>query len=212
MSFQYNTVHRNILTGAYDKDISFSHLIHRDLPLDPILNHGRGLWCQLHQAFERIGGFSLGMCLQHLTDGDQRQNHGCRFKIKLVHQGHDLFRIPFHLCIGHGKDRVSAVHKGCHGTKGNQRVHIRSSVPEASESADEKLLINDHNNRSQNHLQKAVRDMIPLQKRGNRPVPHHMSHGKIHQDKQKSQRREQTPLQHRCLTVFQHLFRGRCPG
>ena len=52
--------------------------------------------------------------------------------------------------------------------------------------------------------------MVSDQEAGKRPVPHHMSHGKIHQRKQQAQGDDQSPFHGRCLGILQHSFIFQC--
>ena len=93
---------------------------------------------------------------------------------------------------GHGKQRVGAVDKGRSGSHRHQGVHIGRPVEKAGKTVDKKLLVDDHNNDGQQHLVQTHRHMVFRENFRQRPVPHHMSHGDIHQRNQKYQRRDQT--------------------
>ena len=109
------------------------------------------------------------------------------------------------LCVGHRKQRIDAPHKRCHRAECNQRIHIRRAVNQSLKSAEKEFLIDHHDDTGQQQLQQSHRNVIALQTCRKRPSPHHMSHGQIHQDNQKSYRGNQPPLELRCLPVGQHI-------
>ena len=127
-----------------------------------------------------------------------------------MHIVHDCIHIAFHLGIGHGKQGIGAVHKCCAGTQCDQGVHVRRTVKQALETADEKLPVDDHNNNGKQHLHQSHGNMVAVEKAGQRPVPHHVSHGNIHQNRQESHRGDQTLFQHRGIVIFQRRLVGRC--
>ena len=62
----------------------------------------------------------------------------------------------------------------------------------ALEAADEELLVDDHDDDGQQQLRQAHGDVVAVIKRRQRPAPHHVAHGKIHQHEQKAQRPDQS--------------------
>ena len=116
------------------------------------------------------------MCLKHLADRDQRKDHGCRFKVELMHVLHDLVHIPGKLRPRHRKQRVGAVHKRCGGSERHQRIHIWCAVDQPLKAAYEELLVDHHDDACQQKLQQAHRNVIAFKESRQRPVPHHMSH------------------------------------
>ena len=85
-------------------------------------------------------------------------------------------------------------------------------MKEALKTADKKFLVDDHDNARQQQLHQAHSHMVVFKKGRQGPVPHHMSHGKIHQDQQKSHRSQQPFLQDRRCPVPQGFlfFRNPC--
>ena len=165
---------------------------------------------QLHQAFQGVGGPSLRTGLQHFSHCNQRQNHGRRLKIKFVHIRHNTRRILPQLGIRHGKQRVGAVHEGSSRSQRHQRIHVGRSMEQALESADEKLLVNHHDNHCQKQLHKSHGHMVLSQKFRQRPVPHHMSHGYIHQRNQETKGSDQSFFENGRLPVLQHILPSGC--
>ena len=84
-------------------------------------------------------------------------------------------------------------------------------MPQALEAADEELLVDDHDDDGQQQLRQPHRHMVVVIERRQRPAPHHMPHGEIHQHDQKADRPDQTPLEHRRIVILQLFlgFRGR---
>ena len=120
-----------------------------------------------------------------------------------MHILHDPSVISLDLGLSHGKQSVNAVTKrGC-GTHGHQGVHIGTAVPQTTEAVNEEFLVDDHDNGRQQQLHEAQRHMIIRQPLRQRPAPHTVTHGNIHQHQQKAQRSDQSPLQHRRFPVFQ---------
>ena len=124
--------------------------------------------------------------------------------------GHNRLMVSPDLGIRHGKKGVSTVNKGRRGSQSHQCVHIGRTVPQALKAGNKKLLVDNHDRRRQQQLEQPHSHMILRKKSGYRPIPHHMPHGEIHQHRQKSQRPEQAPLQHRCFPVLQSILRS-CP-
>ena len=63
-----------------------------------------------------------------------------------MHITHDPCHVPAHLGAGHGKQGVYAVDQGCSRSQGYQRIHVGRPVDQALEAADEKLLVDYHDN------------------------------------------------------------------
>ena len=147
------------------------------------------------------------MCLKHLSDRDQRQDHCRRLKIKFMHVRHDGVHIAAHLRIRHRKKRIGAVAERCSGTERYERVHVRRSVKQAFESAYKELLVDDHDDNGQKHLQQAHRHVVVRHHCRERPAPHHMSHRKIHKYDQKYDRRDQAFSKDRRLMVAECFLR-----
>ena len=155
------------------------------------------------------------MGLQHLSHRDQRQDHGRRLEVKLMHVGHDALQVAVHLSRRHGKQGVQAVAKGRRRSKGHQRIHIGRSVDQAFKSADKKLLVDHHDDSCQQKLGNPYRHVIFCQRRRKRPVPHHMSHRQIHQRNQETKRSNQPAPDLRRLRVLQKIIvcgSGRSPS
>ena len=58
-TFQDHTIHRNVLTRTYNKDLTFLYLFNRDVKFLPVSYYNCCFRCQLHQAFQGIGGLTL---------------------------------------------------------------------------------------------------------------------------------------------------------
>ena len=67
-------------------------------------------------------------------------------------------------------------------------LSVYNIKPEDAKAADKEFLVNHHDNTSQQKLYQSHRHMIIVKKGGQRPSPHHMSHGKIHEYRQENQR------------------------
>ena len=103
-----------------------------------------------------------------------------------MHVAHGSVRIALYLGIGHGKQCVGTVSKCRHGTEGHQGIHVRRAVPQTPEATDEKFLIDDHDDSCKKQLYKSHGDMVAIKPGWQRPSPHHVSHGKVHQHQKKT--------------------------
>ena len=56
------------------------------------------------------------------------------------------------------------------------------------ESVHEKMLIYDHDRDGQKKLRKSHRHMISLKEPRERPIPHHVSHGEVHEHRKERKR------------------------
>ena len=204
-ALQHNAVHGYIFPGPHHKNVAFSDLVDGHLHLFSVPDDHGCLRCQLHQPFERVRGLPLGMGLQHLSDRNQGQNHSGGLKIEFMHVRHDACHIAVHLCRRHGKKRIQAVSKRCCRTKRHQRIHIGGPMNQPFEAADEKLLVDHHDDARQQKLGDSDSHMILRQRLRQRPVPHHMSHGQIHQRNQETERGNQPPPNLRRLRILQKI-------
>ena len=143
------------------------------------------------------------MGLQHLSDRDERQNHGSGLEVEFHHIRHDGFIVPVHLSPGHGEQHAGGIPEGGRRAQGDQGVHIRSAVEQALISADKKLLVDDHHDGGQKKLDQAHGDMIVIEEGRKRPSPHHVTHGKVHENEQKPQGGKQPFFEYRRFMIPQ---------
>ena len=204
-ALQHNTVHRDVLARAHHKDIFFLHLFNGYGHLGTVLQQGGSFGGKLHQALERIGGLALGACLQHFAYRDEGQDHGGRLKIELHHVVHDQFFVAVQLRIGHGKQGVGTPHKACHRAHSHQCIHVGGAVHQPFEAVDEKLLVDHHHDACQQQLHQPHGNVVAVKPAGQRPAPHHVSHGKVHQHQQKAQRGDKPPFQFGRFVVSQRV-------
>ena len=123
-----------------------------------------------------------------------------------MHIAHDCIHVPLYLRSRHGKQGVDAVYKRCGRTKRYQCVHVRCFMPETLETADKEFLVDDHDRNGKQELYQSHCDVISFKEFRQRPSPHHMAHGEIHERNQKKNGAQQTAFHDRCFLVFQHLF------
>ena len=141
---KHHAVHGDALARADHEDVVPLHLLDGDLKLPTVAFDHRGLRGKLHQAFERVGRAALGAGLEHLADGDEREDHGGGLEVEVHHVGHHGLCVAAHLRTGHGEEGVGAVAEGCRRTEGDERIHVRCAAPQALEAADEEFLVDDH--------------------------------------------------------------------
>ena len=81
-------------------------------------------------------------------------------------------------------------------------------MQEALKTADKKPLVDDHNQARQQQLVKADCQRIFRQNSRNRPTPHEMAHGYIHQRQKQTQRSNQPACELRRFMILQRLPGG----
>ena len=111
-----------------------------------------------------------------------------------------------HLIPGHLEQNHRAPCKRYPGPHGHQRVHVRRPMHQTGEAADKKLLVDHHHDGCQDHLHQSDPHRIPLEECRQRPAPHAVPHGKIHENQQKSHRTQEAALQHRRLVIPESLL------
>ena len=141
------------------------HLLDRHFDLGAAAHQYGGLGRKLHQPLKRVGGSALGACLEHLTDGDERQDHRGGLEVEVHHIRHDRLVVLVDHRAGHGEQHVDAPHERHAAAHRNQRIHIRRAVQHAVEPADKKFLVDEHDDRREDHLYKPHRDVVPVEKR-----------------------------------------------
>ena len=188
---QHGAVDRDALPGADDKDIAPFDLRGGDLHLFAVADDGRRLRREGHEALERVGGLALGPCFEQFADGDERQDHGGGFKIEFVHIRHSRLAAAVQLRVRHGKQRVHAPPERGRRAERDERIHIRRAAQQALRAADEKFLVDDHDDPGQQQLDKAHGDVIAVKPARQWPAPHHVAHREIHQNEQEGHGRDE---------------------
>ena len=123
-----------------------------------------------------------------------------------MHIFHDRVHVSLYLGIRHHEQRVCAPREGRTRSKGDQSVHIRGAVKQTLKAADEEFLVDHHDDHGEKKLCKPHRHMVSIEKFRKRPVPHHMPHGEIHEDQEKTDGGDKSFFQDRSLMVFQGRF------
>ena len=205
---QDDTVHRDVLAGAHDEYIAHAHLIDADVDLFPVPEQRGRFRRQFHQAFEGVGRPPLRLRLEGLAHGDEGEDHGGGLKIVAVHVLHGGFRAELRHRGGRLHQRIEAVEEGGRGAEGDERVHVGRPVPEAFETVDEELAVDEHDDDRQQHLHDpevhAVREKVR-----HRPAPHHVPHREVHEEQGQRHRPHEPAKEFRGLGVLQHLLRVR---
>ena len=208
VSFQYHAVHRDALSRTHHEYVSRAHFVNGHFHLGAVPQQDSRFRRQLHQALQRIGRTAFGHGFQHLADGNQGRDHRSRFKIKLIvvkiHQLRVVRALSDH--AAHFVKDEKAPAETDRGTKCHERIHIRSAVYQRPKSAGEKLAVDKHHNKRQQHLRQGQCQMIVLKPYRQRPVPHVMAHGDVHQHQQEADRQRQAALQFRSLMILKSLF------
>ena len=206
MAVEDHAVDGHVLAGMDSELVADLHAFDRHDSLGAVSKQRGGLGSQFHQTFEGVGGASLGTGLEHFADGDQRQDHGRRLEIELVQIMRRRGRVAPRLRAGHQEQSRDAVGERRRRAERHQRVHIGHAVHQPLEAAGEKLLVDQHDDGRQDHLRQSRGDRIALEERRQRPAPHRMPHGKVHQRPQEAQRREKAAFERRSFAVFQRLL------
>ena len=123
-----------------------------------------------------------------------------------LHIAHDCIRVPFYLSICHHKQGIGAPGKGGTGAQCYQSIHIGRTVEQTLKATDKEFLVDDHDRNGKQELYQSHCDVISFKEFRQRPSPHHMAHGEIHERNQKKNGAQQTAFHDRCFLVFQHLF------
>ena len=121
---------------------------------------------------------------------------------------HDESVVAIHLRTGHGEEGIGAPEEAGRGTKRHQRIHVGGAVEEALEAVDEELLVDDHHDARQQQLNEAHRDVVAVKPVGERPAPHHVPHGKVHQHRQEEKGGDEPLFQFGGLVVGQGIEVG----
>ena len=104
-----------------------------------------------------------------------------------MHVGHNCLGISLHLGTGHGEQGIHAVNESGGGTQGNQGIHVGRPVGQALKAIDEKFLVHHHDSHGEQKLYQTHGDVVAVKEVRQRPAPHHMSHGKIHERDQQAE-------------------------
>ena len=205
-SLQDHTIYRNIFAGTYYKDVSFVNLFDGNCVFHTVFQDYSCFGSQFHKVLESIGRFAFGTCFQHFADSDQSKDHGGGFKIKFHHIVHNSGRITVYLCSCHGKEGIYAPYERGHGTQSYQGIHIRGTMPQALEAADKEFLVDDHDDACKKKLYQSHGNVVVVKPGRERPSPHHVSHGEVHQYQQKSYRCNKAAFQNGGLMILQGFF------
>ena len=161
-TIQHNAVNRDALARTDDEHVALANLRGGDFNLFAVTDHRRRLRRESHETLECVRGFSLGVRLKQLADGDECEDHGGRLKIKFVHIRHGGFAAAVQLRVRHGKQRVDAPPVGRRRAERDERVHVRRAAQQALGAAHEELLIDDHDDPGQQQLDKAHGDVVAV--------------------------------------------------
>ena len=123
-----------------------------------------------------------------------------------MHIAHHGGHVPTNLCARHGEQGIGAVTKGSGRAEGDERIHIRRTMEQTLEAVDEELLIDDHDGDGQQHLNQPHSDVIIVKKSRKTPAPHHMPHREVHQNDEKSQRRDEPTFEDRRFMIGKRVL------
>ena len=82
----------------------------------------------------------------------------------------------------HFKEYEKAPQKRHAGTERDERIHIRRAVKKRLNAAFEELPVDVHHDQSQDHLRECQAQVVVIEVRRKRKIPHVVSHRHIHQD------------------------------
>ena len=119
---------------------------------------------------------------------------------------HHRFR-RVQLGMSHGEGHGQAVPEGGCRAHRHQRIHIGRAVPQRLEAADKEFLVDDHHDGRQHHFHNGDGQGVLRQHLRQRPPPHHVAHGNVHQHQQEAQRPHKPPAQHGRIMVGQRITR-----
>ncbi len=155
-SLDDHTINRDVFSWADHKDVSFVDLFDRDSSFLTVAENDSGLWREFHEALESVSGFSLGTGFKHFANGDQGQDHCRGFEVKIHHVVHDSGRIAVDLSSCHGEECVTLHTKDAMEPRATSVSMFGRTMPQALESADEKFLVDDHDDNGKQQLRKPI--------------------------------------------------------
>ena len=207
-----HAVHRDAAAGLYHHQIVQQHLLHRDLHLHALPEHGGGLGGQVHEPGDGLAGLALGAGLQPLAQGDEGEDHARRFKVQVhgppVHPG----LISVAQAPGDLKQGCDAVDHGGGGAQSNEGIHVGRPVPQGLEAHLVVLVVNVQDGQSEEKLEEGHHEHVArIVEEGRQGPAHHVAHREIEQGHQKDQGGAEPPL-HAGGLLFHHVFppgRGR---
>ena len=172
--FHHHPVHRDVFPGTDGEDIPFLHIIDGNGDFLPVPDQHGGFGSQFHEPFQGISGPALAHGFQHLPQGDQGRDHGCRFKIQVVHIQLMEFgeRRPMNGKIGDFIEHRQAPQEGNGRPQGHQGIHVGSPVEQSLESAGVEIPVDGHDDQGQEQLGEHQPQMVPVQQGRHRPVQH----------------------------------------
>ena len=80
---EHDAVHRDTVAGADEENVAENDLLRRNNDFLTVSLEPRCFRRELHKRAKRVGRFALGVRLQCLADGNERQYHGGGFKIEI---------------------------------------------------------------------------------------------------------------------------------
>ena len=184
-SFHHGAVHGDAPAGTDHDQISYPDLLRRDHALLSVTQDTGRFRAKIHQSPDGVAGLTLGTAFQKFTQSDQREDHGSGFKVQIFPVMLQGLPITMAHGIGHHEQGCDAVDQRRAGADRDKRIHIGAAVPQGLQPSGIIDPVEDHRRQGQHKLQQrrhqgVFSSVIP----GRHREPHHMPHGKIHQNRQ----------------------------
>ena len=203
----YNSaVNGYTLARSDNENIALDNLFRRYDLLFAVSDYTRGFRCEIHKALYRVRRASLADGFEVLADGYERQYHRRRLIIEPVEVVHGGLNIAVYRRVTHLEEHCGAVYICRRAPEGDERIHIRRAVKKALGSADKKALIYDRHGSCQKELIKSYRKRVRGENFRQRPAPHQVSHGYIHQRQEQYCRGYESIKYFLRLTAFERRF------
>ena len=207
--FGYRSVDGNALSRPHDKYVADFYLRSGDRRFRSAAYDVRFFRRQIHERFDRIRRFSFAVGFKRFADSDERHDHRRRFEIQVVQIRMRARRIARRNGKGHQKQNGRTVCERCTASECDERVHVRSAVHEAFKTARKKLPVDKHDGDRKKHFIERNRHGIVVHGKRNRPLPHDVPHGHIHERHEQNERSDKTLYKVRRFRIFESCAFGR---
>ena len=145
-------VDRHLLARPDAQQVADVDMLEGDVLLDTIFDAARGLWRKAEQRPDRCAGRGAGAELQHLTQEDQRRDHGRGLEIDRDKPSHGPKRFREELRRERGNDAVAV---GYSDAEADQREHVEvTRLQGRPEALEERPAAPQHDRSGQRQLQK----------------------------------------------------------
>ena len=197
-------INGDVFPRTNNKNIANLHCLDGNGRFLAINKQGGCLRRHLHEALESVRRAALGNGFQGLSHRNEGRNHGGRFEVKVLHITHHefLLRRTMRAKVRDIIQDIEAPQERYTRAQGNKGIHVGGQMLHALETADEKGAVDEHNDESKEQLRNAHAVKVPIKEGWQRKMEHIVPHGQIHEDEQKTNGIDETPLQFRRFRIL----------